>query len=409
MRLKNKAAHLRAISEKFAVLRPCLNERQRRLWAATEAQALGHGGVRCVAEATKLSQTTVQAGISDLQRRRNVNSAKSSRVRQGGAGRKLLTTHDPKLISALDALIEPSVRGDPRCPLRWTCKSKRQLAAELTRQGHPVSYATVARLLKSQGYSLQGNRKTREGRQHPDRNAQFEHISKQVCSAHRRNQPAISVDTKKKENIGRFKNGGREWNPKGQPETVDVHDCPNRELGKVIPYGVYDIGENNGWVSVGIDHDTAEFAVRSIESWWHKMGMQVYPDAEELTITADAGGSNGYRNRLWKMALQRLADSTGLLVRVCHFPPGTSKWNKIEHRMFCHITRNWRARPLLSQQTVVQLIGHTTTNAGLRVRSELDTRSYPLGVKISDEDFATLLLTPDRFHGDWNYVITPRK
>jgi hypothetical protein len=409
MRLQNKAAHLRAISEKFAVLRPCLNERQRRLWAATEARALGHGGIRCVAEATKLSQTTVQSGISDLQRRRNINSARSSRVRQSGAGRKLLTKHDPKLVSALDALIEPSVRGDPRCPLRWTCKSKRQLAEELTRQGHPVSYATVARLLKSQGYSLQGNRKTREGRQHPDRNSQFEHISKQVFSAHRRNQPAISVDTKKKENIGRFKNGGREWNPKGRPETVDVHDFPNRELGKVIPYGVYDIGENNGWVSVGIDHDTAEFAVRSIESWWHKMGMQVYPDAEELTITADAGGSNGYRNRLWKMALQRLADSTGLLVRVCHFPPGTSKWNKIEHRMFCHITRNWRARPLLSQQTVVQLIGHTTTNAGLRVRSELDTRSYPLGVKISDEDFATLLLTPDRFHGDWNYVITPRK
>ena len=401
-----KRSHVRSIRKKYAALKDCFDERQRRLWAATEAHALGYGGIGCVVEATGISRPTVRAGLRELRQPRS--AAPTERVRRQGAGRKRHDDCDPELLKALNELIEPGTRGDPGCPLRWTCKSTRKLANELTEQDHEVSHSTVGRLLREQGYSMQANRKTREGQQHPDRNAQFEHISKRVRSAHRRKHPAISVDTKKKEIIGRFKNAGREWHPKGHPERVDVHDFPDSELGKVIPYGIYDIGGNSGLVNVGIDHDTAAFAVRSIERWWRKMGKRAYPEAEELTITADAGGSNGYRNRLWKTELQRLADKTGLRIRVCHFPPGTSKWNKIEHRMFCHITRNWRGRPLLSQQTVVQLIGHTTTDAGLKIHSELDTRSYPLGIKVSNEELSMVSLKPDRFHGEWNYMIDPR-
>lgn len=353
-----------------------------------------------------MSQPRVLRGLKELAKPES--AAAAHRVRRPGAGRKRQDEQDPKLRSTLDCLIEPSSRGDPRCPLRWTCKSTRQLADELARQGHEVSHSTVGRLLREQGYSLQSNRKTREGADHPDRNAQFEHIHKRVRSAHRRQQPAISVDTKKKELIGRFKNGGREWRPKGQPEQVNIHDFADPELGKVIPYGVYDIGTDSGWVSVGIDHDTAEFAVHSIWRWWVKMGRRAYPDADELTITADAGGSNGYRNRLWKKELQQLADRTGLRIRVCHFPPGTSKWNKIEHRMFCHITRNWRGRPLLTRQATVELIGHTTTRTGLQIRSELDKRVYRTKVKVTDEELSSLMLRADRFHGEWNYTIIPR-
>ena len=402
-----KTTHVRAIRRKYAGLKGCLDERQRRLWAATEARALGHGGIRCVVEATGIAKGTVRVGLKELSQPKSAASS-PQRVRRPGAGRKRRDEQDPQLLSALDCLVEPSTRGDPGCPLRWTCKSTRQLAEQLGRQGHEVSHSTVGRLLREQGYSLQGNRKTLEGTEHPDRNAQFEHIHKKLRSAHRRSQPAISVDTKKKELVGRFKNAGREWRPKGQPEPVDVHDFADPELGKVIPYGVYDIRADSGFVSVGIDHDTAEFAVHSIWRWWVRMGRRAYPDAVELTITADAGGSNGYRNRLWKTELQQLADRIDLRIRVCHFPPGTSKWNKIEHRLFCHISRNWRGRPLLSQQTIVQLIGHTTTSSGLQVCSELDTHAYRTKVKISDQQLDAVILKPDRFHGEWNYVITPR-
>ncbi len=393
---------------KYEALCDAMNERQRRLWAATEARAIGRGGIACVAEATGMSRTTVRAGIQDVEGS-SAPAAGPTRVRRRGAGRKPLADHDPGLPKALDALIEPTTRGAPDSPLRWTCKSTRRLAVELTRRGHPISRQGVARLLKSQNYSLQANRKTVEGKQHPDRNAQFEYINQRVRSAHRRGQPAISVDTKKKELIGLYKNGGREWRSSGNPEKVSTHDFPDKELGKVIPYGVYDISENIGWVNVGIDHDTAPFAVESIRRWWVRMGKRIYPNAQELTITADAGGSNGYRRRGWKVALQQFADRTGLRIRVHHFPPGTSKWNKIEHRLFCHITRNWRAQPLTTRQAVVELIGRTTTNTGLQVRAQLDTNTYPLKIKISDEELAKVRLRPDKFHGEWNYQITPRK
>lgn len=410
MLLSEKVQTVVVVRGKFDALREQLDERQRRLWAGAEARAIGRRGISWVAEATGLSRTTVRAGARQLGRKPvQKDAGERRRVRNPGGGRKALTIDDPGLPKALDDLIEPTTRGDPQSPLRWTCKSTRKLAVELTAQDHPVSHETVAQILKAQKYSLQANRKTKEGSQHPDRNAQFEYISRQVKSAQRRKQPTVSVDGKKKEKIGRFKNGGREWRPKGQPEKVKVHDFIDKTLGKVTPYGVYDMQANEGWVSVGIDHDTAEFAVNSIRSWWRKMGRRAYRNATELLITADSGGSNSCRTRLWKLALQDFADETGLRLKVCHFPPGTSKWNKIEHRMFCYISQNWRGRPLLTRQTVVELIGNTTTTTGLRIRAQLDENEYRTKIKVTDEELAEVSLKRARFHGDWNYTIHPRK
>jgi hypothetical protein len=399
------ASCIAQIRTKFAALAAVMDERVRRLWAATEALALGYGGVTTVAEATGLARNTIAAGIAQL---RAPDQPDDGRIRRPGAGRIPLTTSDPGLLEALDRLIDPVSRGDPTSPLRWTCKSTSNLADELTEQGHSISPRTVAGLLHQMGYSLQVNRKVREGTCHPDRNGQFQHISKRVRSFQQAGQPAISVDTKKKELIGDFKNGGQEWQPAGQPEEVRSKDFPDKQLGKGIPYGVYDITNNQGWVSVGIDHDTAEFAVASIGRWWERMGQKRFESGKRLLITADGGGSNGTRNRLWKVALQALADETGLPISVCHFPPGTSKWNKIEHRLFCHITRNWRGRPLVSRQAIVELIGNTRTKEGLEVQAELDTNLYPTGKKVKDEDLMKVKLSRDSFHGEWNYTISPR-
>jgi hypothetical protein len=396
------------IAEKYEALRDVMDERMRRLWAATEARALGYGGVTTVARAVGLTRPTITAGMKELgDARQLVRLAPKHRVRRPGAGRPRVIDIDAGLRPALEELVEPATRGHPMSPLRWTCKSVRTLAAELTRQGHAVSHQTVGEALHALGYSLQANRKTREGAEHPDRNAQFEHIARRAKEFQQRGQPVISVDTKKKELVGDFKNAGREWHPQGQPPAVRVHDFQDDELGKAIPYGVYDLSANAGWVSVGTDHDTPEFAVESIYCWWRQMGRRTYPQARELLITADGGGSNGSRTRLWKVALQRMADTTGLKISVCHLPPGTSKWNKIEHRMFCHITRNWRARPLESLEVVVNLIASTTTTKGLRARAALDTDEYPTGVKVDAATMAALHLIPDDFHGDWNYAIAP--
>jgi hypothetical protein len=396
------------VAEKYDALRGVMDEQMRRLWAATEARALGYGGVSTVARAIGLTRPTITSGMKELgDAKRRVPLVSKHRVRREGAGRRRVTDSDAGLRPALEELVEPATRGHPMSPLRWTCKSVRVLAGELTRQGHTVSHQTVAEVLQHLGYSLQANRKTREGAGHPDRNAQFEHIARRAKEFQKRGQPVISVDTKKKELVGDFKNAGQEWHPKGRAPSVRVHDFQDDELGKAIPYGVYDLGANAGWVSVGIDHDTPEFAVESIYCWWRQMGRKTYPEARELLITADGGGSNGSRARLWKVALQRMADATGLKISVCHFPPGTSKWNKIEHRMFCHITRNWRGRPLESLEVVVNLIASTTTAKGLRVRAALDTDEYPTGIKVDDSMMATLQLTPDKFHGDWNYAIAP--
>jgi hypothetical protein len=330
-------------------------------------------------------------------------------VRRAGGGRKPVTHDDASLLRDLESLVDPVTRGDPRSPLRWTCKSTRKLAEELQRQGHTVGYRTVAVLLHRLDYSLQSNRKTREGASHPDRNAQFEYINAQVCRSQKRGQPVVSVDTKKKELIGDFKNGGREYQPEGSPEEVGTHDFMDKVLGKAIPYGVYDMTAHEGWVSVGIDHDTAYFATESLRRWWANMGSKVYPRAKELLVTADGGGSNGSRLRLWKVAVQGLADATGMKIKVCHFPPGTSKWNKIEHRMFCHITENWRGRPLRSLGVIVNLIGNTKTEAGLKVRAELDNSPYGIGIKVSDEQLAAVRMKKDDFHGEWNYTISPKK
>ena len=394
------------VRDKFKLLRASLNERTRRQWAATEALALGHGGVTVVSEATGLSRPTISAGIRELGQKK-AGKLPVHRVRRPGGGRKRLTAKDPGLLPALKSLVEPTARGDPESPLRWTCKSVRRLAEELRAKKHNVCSAKVAVLLQDLGYSLQANRKTCEGKQHPDRDAQFRYINEQVKRFQRRGQPAISVDTKKKELVGDFKNAGREWRPRGKPERVRVHDFLDKKLGKAIPYGVYDLAHNEGWVSVGIDHDTAEFAAEAILRWWRKMGRRRFPEARKLLITADGGGSNGSRSRLWKVALQRLANRTGLSLSVCHFPPGTSKWNKIEHRMFCHITQNWRGKPLISYAVVVHLIGGASTREGLRVKAQLDRRRYPLAVKVSDEELAQIALEPSRFHGDWNYSIRP--
>jgi Rhodopirellula transposase DDE domain len=396
------------ITTKYTELAPLMDERLRRRWAASEAIAIGWGGVQLLAAITGLSPTTIRKGRAELaDQAAHPDQPISDRLRRPGAGRKRRTEEDAELLPALERLVDPVTRGDPESPLRWTCKSTRTLARELTDQGHPVSDSTVRRLLHAADYSLQGNRKTREGSQHPDRNAQFENINHQVRCFQDRDHPAISVDTKKKEILGDFKNGGREWNPQGRPELVRVHDFIDKALGKAIPYGVYDVGANEGWVNVGIDHDTARFAAMSIRGWWLNMGRPRYPKARRLLITADGGGSNSFRCRLWKVALQDLATEFELKVQVCHFPPGTSKWNKIEHRMFCHITRNWRGRPLLDRQTVVNLIADTTTEQGLTIRARLDEGLYPKGIEVSGEELETVCLKPDSFHGDWNYTITP--
>jgi transposase len=403
------AALVERIRRKFHALRSVMDERVRRQWAAAEAMALGRGGVTTVVRATGMSHNTVDRGIRELRARANGEPEPTprGRVRRKGGGRKPITRADPSIMGALEALVEPLTRGDPESPLRWTCKSTRRLAEELRSQGHQVGERTVAMLLHRAGYSLQGNRKTREGSAHPDRNAQFEHINAQVLAFQHRGQPVISVDTKKKELVGDFKNGGREWRPQGEPEEVRVHDFLDKALGRAIPYGVYDVTNNQGWVSVGIDHDTARFAAEAIRRWWRKMGRKRFPQAEELLITADGGGSNGSRCRLWKVALQELADKTGLRLSVCHLPPGTSKWNRIEHRLFCHITQNWRGKPLVSHQVIVSLIANTTTRSGLVVQAELDTNSYHTGAKVSDDELAEVRITKAHFHGDWNYAIVP--
>jgi hypothetical protein len=404
------AAAIERIRQKYVVLAPIMDERLRRQWAASEAHALGWGGVSLVARATGLARNTVAHGVRELAERvRTPNAPVPALLRKAGAGRKRLTATDPTLLQALDALVDPVTRGHPESPLRWTCKSTRQLAEQLQRQKHAVSDRTVAALLRQEGYSLQANRKTQEGKHHPDRNAQFEYIHAQVLAFHQRRQPVISVDTKKKELVGEFKNAGQEWQPKGEPEQVKVHDFPDPELGKAIPYGVYDLASNEGWVNVGITHDTARFAVASIRRWWQEMGARRFPRANELMITADGGGSNSYRNRLWKVALQELADAIELTLRVRHFPPGTSKWNKIEHRMFCFITKNWRGRPLLTYETIVNLISSTTTRKGLIVKAALDENEYEVGIKVSDEELAKIRLAPETFHGEWNYTIHPSK
>jgi hypothetical protein len=400
-----------AIRAKYTILEPVLDERVCRLWAATEARAIGRGGITRVAEATGLSRVTIRAGLNELDRPVTATDrqAATERIRRPGGGRKPLVDHDLNLLHDLETLVDPVTRGDPMSPLRWTCKSAAKLAAELQTKGHAVSERTVNRLLHALDYSLQSNRKTIEGKSHPDRDAQFQYINRRVKAFQRQGQPVVSVDTKKKELVGQFRNGGREWQPKGQPEEVEVYDFAKKDLGKVIPYGIYDQTANTGWVSVGVDHDTAEFAVETLRRWWRKMGSKVYPRARRLLITADGGGSNGRRCRLWKAELQELADEIGLRLSVCHFPPGTSKWNKIEHRMFCHITENWRGRPLVSRAVVVNLIGHTTTETGLAIRSELDEGSYPTGRKVSDEQMEGLSIRREKFHGEWNYTILPRQ
>lgn len=393
------------IKQRFTSLEPFLDERLRRLHAAAEAKAVGYGGVSAVARATGVSRRAIALGLQELA---EPAAASVKRIRQPGGGRKRTVAKDATLLHDLEQLVEPVSRGDPESPLRWTCKSVRKLADELNRQGHQVSHRVVAELLQELGFSLQANRKMREGASHPDRNAQFEHINAQVQAYQSAGQPVISVDTKKKELIGDFKNGGREWRPQGDPETVRVHDFVIPELGKATPYGVYDVTHNLGWVNVGIDHDTASFAVESIRRWWQLMGQPRYPNAQRLLITADGGGSNGSRLRLWKIELQKLADATGLEIAVCHLPPGTSKWNKIEHRLFSYISQNWRGKPLISHEVIVNLIAATTTKTGLKVRCQLDTQSYPKGSVVSDDELAQVNLQPADFHGEWNYVISPR-
>jgi Rhodopirellula transposase DDE domain len=393
------------LAAKFRAIFPHLDERQRRLLMGAEARALGHGGIRLVAGAAGVREATVSLGVAELE----AGAGPLGRARRPGGGRKRAADRDPGLVPALLALVEPEERGDPMSPLRWTTKSTRTLAAELTRQGHRVGADTVGDLLRAEGFSLQGNAKTIEGKQHPDRDAQFRYINEQVKAHQGTADPVISVDTKKKEKVGEFKNDGREWRPKGEPARVRTHDFPDEQLGKAIPYGVYDLAANVGWVSVGTDHDTAAFAVESIRRWWNAAGQAAYPGVRRLLITADAGGSNGYRTRAWKAELAAFARQAGLAVTVCHFPPGTSKWNRIEHRLFSHITMNWRGRPLTSHEVVVNTIAATTTRAGLTVRAGLDPGTYDTGVKVSDEQMARLPLDHHAWHGDWNYTLRPEE
>jgi hypothetical protein len=401
----------KVLKTQYERLRPFLDERGRRLWAANEAIGFGKGGVRAVAEALGMSSVTIIAGKKELMEDgAKQTTPMTGRQRRPGGGRKALVNKYPGIVEAIEVIVDPATRGDPMAPLRWTSKSLAKIREELERAGYKASTDSISDILREQlGYTLQGLKKTREGSSHEDRNAQFEHLNEKCRDFQDRDQPVVSVDAKKKELVGDFKNAGREWQPKGRPEEVRGHDFEDKKLGKAIPYGVYDIGQNQGWVSVGMDHDTAQFAVQSIAAWWGQMGRQAYPNAKELLITADAGGSNGYRTRLWKRELQRFADESGLTISVCHLPPGTSKWNKIEHRMFCHISQNWRGRPLISLETVVNLIANTRTSKGLTIHSALDQNSYEKGIKISDEEMAVLNITLDDFHGEWNYSIRPRE
>ncbi len=399
------------IGQRWKVMHAALDERQRRLLVAVEAKVLGRGGITAVAVATGVSRSTIMAGLNEIEAMQTNKvtqqepAALSTRTRRAGAGRKSAAVKDETLVADLLALVDPVTRGDPQSALRWTCKSLRALSDELKTRGHSISHVVVGQLLKLQGYSLQANAKVIEGNQSPDRNAQFEHINATVTAAMAANQPVISVDTKKKELVGAYKNSGQEWLPSGEPVQVKVHDFIDPELGRANPYGVYDIGADEAWVSVGTDHDTSAFAVQTIRRWWYSMGRQRYPQARQLLITADGGGSNGHRVRLWKLELSRLASDTGLEIQVCHFPPGTSKWNKIEHRLFSFITMNWRGRPLISHEVIVNLIASTKTRSGLKVRAELDNAEYPKGLVVSDDDFAAIKLERNEFHGDWNYRI----
>lgn len=396
----------------YQLVAPELDERSRRLVVAAGATALGRGGISAVAEAAGVARHTVSSGVAELAGLAKVSTEREkgkSRIRRPGGGRKKVAHQDTTLVYDLEQLVEPTTRGDPESPLRWTCKSVRRLAMELGVLGHRVCPQVVANLLHELGYSLQANVKVIEGGQHPDRNAQFEYINGRVTASLSAKQPAISVDTKKKELVGDYKNNGSDWRPKGDPERVKVHDFVEAGKGRASPYGIYDIAHDLGWVNVGVDHDTSAFAVESIRQWWRSMGSALYPGAERLLITADGGGSNGSRVRLWKVELQKLADETGLIISVCHLPPGTSKWNKIEHRLFSHISMNWRARPLISHEVIVSLIANTTTSSGLRVESRLDTGKYPAGIKVSDEELASINLERDDFHGEWNYSIRPRR
>ena len=392
------------VRQRFKALASRLDEKSRRLLAAAESKAWGTGGISGVSKATGVSRQVIRQGLRELAEQ---TTPPEGRIRRPGGGRKKVSQKDPTLVADLEKLVEPTTRGDPESCLRWTCRSVRNLADELATLGHKVSYPVVAELLHEMGYSLQANRKTQEGSNHPDRNAQFEHISARVESYMTARQPVISVDTKKKELVGNFKNGGQDWKPKGKPEQVRVHDFVDPELGRASPYGVYDLAQNTGWVSVGVDHDTASFAVETIRRWWHAVGSETYPKATRLLITADGGGSNGSRLRLWKLELQKLADETGLMIAVTHLPPGTSKWNKIEHRLFSFISKNWRGQPLTSFKVIVSLIAATTTRKGLKVRAEIDRGAYPSGIKVADDEMSKINLHRAEFHGDWNYEVHP--
>jgi hypothetical protein len=394
---------IKRIEETYAILLPHLNEKARRLWAACQARDLGWGGVSKVSNATGLSRVTIYSGLSELEL-----SPQNDRIRKKGGGRKRITTRFPKILTAVESLVEPLTRGDPESPLRWTCKSTRKLAEELSKKKYTVTQRTICDLLEELGYSLQSNRKTREGSHHPDRNAQFEFIYKKIKHFQNKGYPIISVDTKKKELLGNFRNTGKEFRPKGNPIEVECHEFPGKDIEKAAPYGVYDLTKNCGWVSVNVSSDTAEFAVATIKKWWYKMGKPLYPNAAEILITADCGGSNGYRVRLWKLEIQKLANELGMIIHVSHFPPGTSKWNKIEHKLFSFITKNWRGKPLTDSATVVNLIGGTTTSKGLIVKSEIDKTIYKKGIKVVDSEFANINIIAEKFHGEWNYKIKPR-
>ena len=403
--MKN-ATEIKMFKQKFKLVSLHLNERTRRIWAATEAKMFGHGGVTILSKATGLSRSTIHLGLEDIQSKKTIPV---EQIRKNGGGRKKIVDTDKTILKDLEKLLEPSTRGDPESVLRWTCKSTRNLASELNKNGHRVSDRKVCDLLSELGYSLQSNRKTQEGNDHPDRDKQFLYIYKKAKQFQRADQPIISVDTKKKEMIGNYANSGVEWNPKGKPEEVNTHDFPDPDVPKAAPYGVYDITKNEGWVSVGISHDTAEFAVATIKKWWNKMGKKRYPEATKIYINSDCGGSNSKRSRLWKAELQKLADAIGLDIHVSHFPPGTSKWNKIEHKMFSYISMNWRGRPLTTYNVVVNLIGNTKNKTGLEIRAELDENKYEKGIKITDEEFNSISLKRCKFHGEWNYIIKTRK